>query len=997
MLAASLLFSQGTPLPYTKIQFFSNNGQPLALGALCTFDSGTSTPRATFSDYLLTVPNPQCVPLDSAGRAAIWMDSARVYRAVLKDSTGVTIWTQDGIPGSGSGILVSGGTLWSQNGTTVYNSSGNRVCIASSPCLTALSVLNVAGSSAGGSNNLIRIDDTSNSPGVGLFGSGAAMGFYTANAAGLQLRSPDNSSQLSVAQGNVMVLNGAASGGTTLNVKASTTQSATPLMQWQTSSGSNVGYVDATGNLVMLTMTANGTLANTIGAPNGGITGQFLIATDSLFLIAEPQPALSGAGQARIYLDNGTNIVNASINGGAYAPFGGGGGGGGSPGGPTTAIQFNSSGSFSGTADLTWASNQLSITGTAQSTLGFNSTGTATNTIQAASGGMTAKWLIATDSHFWVEEAAPAVSAGGQAKIYADSGTHQLMMSKNGATFARVASNAGALTNGNCAQFNSTGDLVDAGGPCTTGGGGGTVTAGLAQEVAYYPSNGTSVAGSTFFFWNNSTRLLTVNASSSAAAGMAVANGYMQADAGFLATSSVATAYNSFYAPTAGMAGLSFTAVNYVQAGNHSGTPTATTGDSFHSGALYWDTSTHTLKVFNDSSAWQDVGSGAGGTPGGADTNIQYNGTGSFAGSANFLWTQSTKIMQVNDGLGNFVNLGSNFINAINSGGPAHALWSLGITSSQGALRLSDGTGSGGFDGSGAQIYGTAFNGLMSAHEYVASNTGSAFTFANTNSNFLVSGDGAVSAVGIFASTGGSGGFNVTANGSANSIQSRGGVNVGASGSGLGAYQVNGSTVINSTGQFIGPSVVSGSGSFSGVVSAAAFTTTGFALAPLFTGVAGASLNLNGHFTGISAGTVVVNDTSAAGGSITISHGGSMDALWQAGGSGSSATVFDATTSGGVHNLIVYQNGHIQSANTSVPGISGTGCSMGSGSNDLRGRFTCTGGSSATVTFANAYTSQPHCVANNLSTGTTLVAVTTTVFQVVFGATPSTFDYICLQ
>jgi hypothetical protein len=44
----------------------------------------------------------------------------------------------------------------------------------------------------------------------------------------------------------------------------------------------------------------------------------------------------------------------------------------------------------------------------------------------ALSGGITAKWLIADDSVFWIEESAPALSGAGQARVYADFPSHTL-------------------------------------------------------------------------------------------------------------------------------------------------------------------------------------------------------------------------------------------------------------------------------------------------------------------------------------------------------------------------------------------------------------------------------------------------------------------------------------------------------------------------------------------------------------------------------------------
>ena len=232
-----------------------------------------------------------------------------------------------------------------------------------------------------------------------------------------------------------------------------------------------------------------GTNPNTIQAAVGGITGKWLIATDSLFFTQQAvAPALSAAGQSRIYANSVSNNIQISNNGGAYAPLG-------SPAGSNTQIQFNNSGAFGAVSNLIWSGTTLGVTGSVQSSGGFNASvgGTNTDLIQATTGGVTAKWLIALDSLFLTEEAAPALSSAGQSRIYSNSTNHNVFVSKNGGAYLRLATNTGTLTNGNCASFDATGNVVDAGGPCTTGGGGGTVAAGTATQVAYYTATGTTV------------------------------------------------------------------------------------------------------------------------------------------------------------------------------------------------------------------------------------------------------------------------------------------------------------------------------------------------------------------------------------------------------------------------------------------------------------------------------------------------------------------------
>lgn len=80
----------------------------------------------------------------------------------------------------------------------------------------------------------------------------------------------------------------------------------------------------------------------------------------------------------------------------------------------------------------------------------------------------------------------PLVSQGpGSPLVY---GTR----SGNTAAYATVS---GAFVNGHCLQVDASGNIVDAGGACTTGGGGGTVTSGTINQLAFYASTGTVISG----------------------------------------------------------------------------------------------------------------------------------------------------------------------------------------------------------------------------------------------------------------------------------------------------------------------------------------------------------------------------------------------------------------------------------------------------------------------------------------------------------------------
>ena len=99
--------------PLTKIpqQFFDNLGNPLVSGTLYAYLAGTSTPTNMFSDNAGTVAGTSVV-LDSRGEPTtfklIWLNTTVIYKFILKDSTGTTIWTIDNISGDdGTGNTAS--------------------------------------------------------------------------------------------------------------------------------------------------------------------------------------------------------------------------------------------------------------------------------------------------------------------------------------------------------------------------------------------------------------------------------------------------------------------------------------------------------------------------------------------------------------------------------------------------------------------------------------------------------------------------------------------------------------------------------------------------------------------------------------------------------------------------------------------------------------------------------------------------------------------------
>lgn len=85
--------------PVLRQRFFDANGNPLAGGKIYTYQAGTSTPQATYTDSTGATPNANPVVLDSNGYAPIWFNTAFSYKVIVKDSSDVTIFTEDNIVG----------------------------------------------------------------------------------------------------------------------------------------------------------------------------------------------------------------------------------------------------------------------------------------------------------------------------------------------------------------------------------------------------------------------------------------------------------------------------------------------------------------------------------------------------------------------------------------------------------------------------------------------------------------------------------------------------------------------------------------------------------------------------------------------------------------------------------------------------------------------------------------------------------------------------------
>jgi hypothetical protein len=86
--------------PAPVFRSWDNLGFPLVGGKLFTYQAGTNTPQATYTDSTGTTPNPNPVILNFRGEAFVWLNPLLSYKYVLQDAFGNLIWTEDNIQGA---------------------------------------------------------------------------------------------------------------------------------------------------------------------------------------------------------------------------------------------------------------------------------------------------------------------------------------------------------------------------------------------------------------------------------------------------------------------------------------------------------------------------------------------------------------------------------------------------------------------------------------------------------------------------------------------------------------------------------------------------------------------------------------------------------------------------------------------------------------------------------------------------------------------------------
>lgn len=89
----------GTIVNNPVVQFFDNNGNPLAGGKITTYLSNTTTPASTWQNEGLSILNTNPIILNSRGEATIWLTPDIQYTFVLTDADNNLIQTVNDIYG----------------------------------------------------------------------------------------------------------------------------------------------------------------------------------------------------------------------------------------------------------------------------------------------------------------------------------------------------------------------------------------------------------------------------------------------------------------------------------------------------------------------------------------------------------------------------------------------------------------------------------------------------------------------------------------------------------------------------------------------------------------------------------------------------------------------------------------------------------------------------------------------------------------------------------
>lgn len=125
--------------PVLKQSLYDANGNPLVGGKVFSYQSGTTTPQATYTDATGATPNANPTILDANGQASIWLDQALSYKFIVKDASDAELYTTDGVIGILTNNAVATNALQDSAVTTVKiaDSAVTTIKIAAGAVTTA--------------------------------------------------------------------------------------------------------------------------------------------------------------------------------------------------------------------------------------------------------------------------------------------------------------------------------------------------------------------------------------------------------------------------------------------------------------------------------------------------------------------------------------------------------------------------------------------------------------------------------------------------------------------------------------------------------------------------------------------------------------------------------------------------------------------------------------------------------------------------------------------
>src|ERR1700742_4441330 len=85
------------PLIFQGVGF---GGLPLPFGKLFSYEAGTSTPQATWTDSTEVQQNANPIILNANGQAPVWLDPSLTYKFRLTDALNNQIYVTDQVQGS---------------------------------------------------------------------------------------------------------------------------------------------------------------------------------------------------------------------------------------------------------------------------------------------------------------------------------------------------------------------------------------------------------------------------------------------------------------------------------------------------------------------------------------------------------------------------------------------------------------------------------------------------------------------------------------------------------------------------------------------------------------------------------------------------------------------------------------------------------------------------------------------------------------------------------